>query len=355
MSSAAIPPGSPDLPHDHDHSHAHPEHVAHHFDTAEQQFDAAKVGMWVFLATEILMFGGLFAWYALWRGLHPDVFLYAHHHLDWKLGMTNTFILIASSFTMAWAVRAAQLGQRGLLVLLLALSIAGGCGFLVVKSFEYHAKWEHGLWIGSSNKYFQYSKSEGGAAAATNAEEPGEHDEPSEAGHKEPHAKIEPPRHPLANSDWPEGVPPDLAFQSNVPHAQIYDSDVATDRKAEFVEEPVEAKHQETDHKDASGHGEEKLSGGHGGKKTFAELSPFEKRRTYQFFQMYFLMTGLHTLHVIIGIGLIGWLLLRSIGFSFAGSSFSPQYYLPVDLVGLYWHLVDLIWIFLFPLLYLIH
>ncbi len=357
MSHAAIPPGSSDLPHDHDHSHAHPEHVAHHFDSAQQQFDAAKVGMWVFLATEILMFGGLFAWYSLWRGLHPDVFLYAHHHLDWKLGLTNTFILIASSFTMAWAVRAAQLGQKQLLVILLALSIAGGCGFLVVKTFEYSAKYDHNLWVGASNLYHPEYKPEEKAAAHEDgtAEEPNAESENAAADATEDdttdesamkHDDVHHHAHPEAHAHWPEGMPKELAFQSNVPHAKTHNPDVAEGHKAGFAEEDT-ADHAD-DHAD-DGHGKK------GGHTTKDNRDVYQKRRTHQFFQMYFLMTGLHTLHVIVGIGLIGWLLLRSMGLSFAGGPFTPQYYVPVDLVGLYWHLVDLIWIFLFPLLYLIH
>ena len=94
-------------------------HLQHHFDTAEQQFDAGKLGMWLFLATEILLFGGLFCAYAVYRANHPEIFLYAHQFLDKSLGGTNTVILLCSSLTMAWAVRASQLGQRKLLIGLL--------------------------------------------------------------------------------------------------------------------------------------------------------------------------------------------------------------------------------------------
>ena len=87
-------------------------HLAHHFDTPEQQFNSAKIGMWVFLATELLMFGGLFCAYAVYRHNHPEVFLYAHHYLDKTWGAINTVVLITSSLTMAWGVRAAQLGQQ---------------------------------------------------------------------------------------------------------------------------------------------------------------------------------------------------------------------------------------------------
>src|SRR6476619_4259796 len=136
-----------------DHHH-HPHgnvHLAHHFDTPEQQFNSAKIGMWVFLATELLMFGGLFCAYAVYRHNHPEVFEYAHQYLDKNLGALNTIILITSSLTMAWGVRAAQMGKKSLLVGLLALTILGGAVFMVVKTVEYTTKWKHQLFIGSGN------------------------------------------------------------------------------------------------------------------------------------------------------------------------------------------------------------
>src|SRR3954466_7467891 len=105
-----------------DHHH-HPHgnvHLAHHFETPEQQYASAKMGMWVFLATELLMFGGLFCAYAVYRHNHPEVFEYAHTYLDKKWGAINTVVLITSSLTMAWGVRMAQLGRRvGLTICLL--------------------------------------------------------------------------------------------------------------------------------------------------------------------------------------------------------------------------------------------
>ncbi len=91
--------------------HEHPEHLAHHFESLQQQFDSGKLGIWLFLTTEILMFSGLFCGYAVLRSLHPEIFLYAHHYLSVPLGALNTVVLIFSSFTMACGVRAAQLGQ----------------------------------------------------------------------------------------------------------------------------------------------------------------------------------------------------------------------------------------------------
>src|SRR5829696_5949050 len=136
----------------HHHPHGNP-HLAHHFDSPEQQFNSAKIGMWVFLATELLMFGGLFCAYSVYRHNHPEVFDFAHRELDKTLGAINTVVLISSSFTMALGVRMAQLGRRKGLVVCLALTLLGGGGFMIIKSIEYHKKYEHHLWFGAGNKY----------------------------------------------------------------------------------------------------------------------------------------------------------------------------------------------------------
>ena len=252
-------------------SHEHPPYLQHHFDTPEQQFDAGKMGLWLFLATEILLFGGLFCAYAIYRANHPEIFVYAHQYLDKVLGGTNTVILLCSSLTMAWAVRASQLGQRKLLIAMLSLTLLGACGFLGIKYVEYKAKWEHGLL-------------------------PGTHFAPHE------HAEAPAPAAPAA--------PPSATFK---PSAAGPSGTVRHEAQAE-----------------TESHGK-------------------RPSNTQIFFGIYFLMTGLHGLHVLAGMGAIIWVLIRSIK-----GHFSPEYYTPVDFVGLYWHLVDLIWIFLFPLLYLI-
>jgi len=225
-----------------------PAFLAHHFETPEQQFSTGKLGMWVFLLTEILLFSGLFCAYAVYRANHPEIFEYAHRYLSKTLGAINTGVLITSSLTMAWAVRSVQLGHRRLLIGLLTLTLLGGCGFLGIKYVEYRSKWEEGLLWAREYKP---------------VEPP-----PPEAG---PEAKA-------------------AAKQAQAP------------------------------------------------------------RNVGIFFSIYFLMTGLHGIHVIAGMVAIGWVLARS-----ARGDFTPAYFGPVDYVGLYWHLVDLIWIFLFPLLYLIH
>ncbi len=128
----------------------HPSHLAHHFETPQQQFDSGKLGMWLFLTTEILLFSGLFCAYAVYRANHPEVFFYAHKYLSVPLGALNTMVLILSSFTMAAAVRAAQLGSRHWLILLLAVTLACGFTFLSIKGVEYKDKWEEGLLTGGA-------------------------------------------------------------------------------------------------------------------------------------------------------------------------------------------------------------
>lgn len=217
-----------------------PMPLAHHFDTEGQQAGSAKFGMWVFLATEILMFSGLFLAYFIVRMFYPDMVLSSHELLDKTMGGINTVVLLTSSFTMAMGVRAAQLGDKKGVVNNIILTILFACVFMVVKYFEYTGKFAHGIFPG---KYFDY------AAASEYAHE----------------------------------------------------------------------------------HGHELLG------------------KPHIFFGLYFVMTGLHGVHVVVGIGVLIWVLLRA-----QKGEFGPRYYTPVENVGLYWHLVDLVWIFLFPLLYLV-
>ena len=269
----------------------------HHFETPAQQFDSAKLGMWLFLATEILLFGGLFCAYAVYRGSHPEVFLWAHHLLDTKLGAINTVVLLTSSLTMAWAVRCAQLNYRRGMIVLLALTFLGGCGFMGIKYVEYEAKWKHGLLWGK-----KFGPDEHYVAEHFGAE-PGEV-APAEGA----------PALPPAAAPQPSAPPGAFVVQRSViPDAPAGPAGPASDAPQHHVLEP-------------------------------------RPQNVHIFFGVYFLMTGLHGLHVIAGMAVIGWLIRRAIR-----GDFSSAYYTPVDLGGLYWHLVDLIWIFLFPLLYLIH
>jgi cytochrome c oxidase subunit III len=217
----------------HDTSHGHGSDspfFQHHFNSMEQQASSAKLGMWLFLAQEVLFFSALFTAYLVFRYLFPETFLGAHYQLNATMGGINTVVLLFSSFTMAMAVRASQLSNRQHTVQFLAVTILCAFGFLVVKYFEYSHKIHLGLL-------------------------PGEF----------------------------------YSFDGNIP--------------------------------------------GNPG----------------VFFTLYFCMTGLHGIHVVAGIGVLTWILLRA-----QRGDFNRSYYVPVENVGLYWHLVDLVWIFLFPLLYLV-
>jgi cytochrome c oxidase subunit 3 len=205
--------------------------VAHHFDDAEQQREASTLGMWVFLATEVMFFGGLFTAYVAYRSLYPGAFGHASNHLNVTLGTVNTIALITSSLTMALAVHAAQVGRRpGTIVGWLLVTMALGGVFLGIKSYEYAHKFHEGLVPGPAFRY---------------------------AG-------------------------PDA------PQAQL-------------------------------------------------------------FFSLYFAMTGLHAVHMVIGVCLLSWLARAAWRGRFSGG-----WHTPVENCGLYWHFVDIVWIFLFPLLYLI-
>jgi cytochrome c oxidase subunit 3 len=212
---------------------AHPHHpaLAHHFGSLEQQKEAATLGMWVFLVTEVLFFGGLFAAYSVYRSWYPDAFAASSHTLDLTLGAVNTVALILSSLTMALAVHAAETGDRRRLMLMLTATMVLGALFLGIKAVEYADKFEH-------------------------------HHVPGAGFHFE-------------------------------------------------VEE-------------------------------FA-------REAQIFFSLYFVMTGLHAVHMIIGLGIMLWMLV----WVWRGR-ITPAYASPIEISGLYWHFVDIVWIFLFPLLYLL-
>jgi cytochrome c oxidase subunit III len=233
----------------HEAEHEHvvlPQH-RHHFETPEQQREAGTFGMWLFLLTEIMFFGGLFFAYLLYRNWYNPAFVAASNQLSIPLGTVNTAVLITSGFCMALAVWAAEVRKKGLLVLLLILTTFFGLVFLGVKYFEYKEKWEKHHIPGASFDVREFVN-------------------PHDFGLKE---------QPLA---------PDMA------------------------------------------------------------------RHTQVFFSLYFAMTGMHALHMIIGVGLLIWLIPRA-----QRGDFSSGYVAPIENFGLYWHFVDIVWIFLFPLLYLIN
>jgi cytochrome c oxidase subunit 3 len=226
--------------------------LAHHFDNPVQQRDAATLGMWLFLATEILLFAGLFCCYAVLRTTRPEITAYGAQFLDSTWGTINTFVLISSSFTMALAVKFAGTKHRAYLIAMLLLTFFLGVDFLVVKYIEY------------SHKFHE-------------------------------------------NLVWGVG----------------------------FYEKPEQLG--------------ETTSASHGTPKVHHSQDPNRPVGAHIFFGLYFAMTGLHGIHVILGLIVILWLTKRA-----AQGDFGPEYSTPVDLGGLYWHVVDIIWIFLFPLLYLI-
>ena len=328
-----------------DHGHGgHSPFLAHHFDTPDQQYASGKLGMWVFLGTELLMFGGLFVAYAVYRSNHPDVFEYAHTYLNKWWGAVNTVILLVSSFTMAWAVRCSQLGKNRAVVTLCLLTILGGVGFMCIKYVEYKSKWEHSLFPGKANvfhkdfegdrgEYIDHLEASHDAAAAAHGAESAAAHGPDATTPAAPdgHAPTTPPAQTPAVAAAP--VPPASQVRYVDPNAGT--TDEAKIRPA-FAQ--------------ASGLAVGMMPSEGAGHVKFTELAARDQARVNTFFSVYFLMTGLHGIHVLVGIALIAWVMFKAMG-----NIFGPAYYTPVDLVGLYWHLVDLIWIFLFPLLYLIH
>jgi len=291
----------------------HPAHLAHHFDTPAQQFESGKLGIWLFLATEILFFSGLFCAYAVYRHSHPEIFIAGHEHLDKRLGALNTIVLLCSSFTMAFAVHCAQRSRQRGLKIGLALTLLGGVGFMGIKAIEYEQKWKHGLLWGTHYR----------------PELHGEHAE-SVAGAPPPHAAgaiaPQPATPPVTLPAQPAtaAAAPTTSAAAAAPDDRLERSTIAP--APDGPRGLISPEHQQV-------HAVEQ-----------------QVRNVHIFFGVYFCMTGLHGIHVLAGLGLIGWLLKRS----FAGE-FGAGYFTPVDFVGLYWHLVDLIWIYLFPLLYLIH
>jgi cytochrome c oxidase subunit 3 len=230
-----------------EHHHvALPQH-RHHFETEGQQREAAGFGMWLFLLTEIMFFGGLFFAYLLYRNWYNPAFIVASHQLSIPLGGINTAILISSGFFMALGVWAAEIRNKSLLVLFLVLTTLFGFAFLGIKGVEYHEKWE----------------------------------------------------------------------KHHIPGANF---DVS-----EFVNPAAHGLHEKP-------------------------LAPDMAQKTQIFFFLYFAMTGMHALHMVIGLVLLFWLTWRA----YRGE-FTRGYVAPIENFGLYWHFVDIVWIFLFPLLYLIN
>jgi cytochrome c oxidase subunit 3 len=231
------------------------------FKTLEQQKDSANLGMWIFLVTEVMFFGGIMLVYTLNRHVYFPAFAMGSNTLSLKLGGINTLVLLASSFTMAMAVWSAQVGKKQLISMFLVLTVLLGFVFFGIKYVEYAQKFHHHLVPGRSF---------------------------------------------------------DISYCSN-------NADKCSDISAEEMEVERDLL-----------------------KKTLA-LDPDLNAHAQLYYSAYFGMTGLHALHMIIGAGLLFWLLKNSLT-----GIYTPQWNTPVDTVGLYWHFVDIVWIYLFPLLYLI-
>jgi cytochrome c oxidase subunit III len=231
------------------------------FQTLEQQKDTATLGMWVFLVTEILFFGGLFMTYTLNRHLYGAAFGVSSNTLDLFLGTTNTAVLIFSSLTMAMAVWSAQVGKTKLVTMFLIATFVLGSVFLGIKFVEYKQKFDHHLIPGHSF---------------------------------------------------------DMRYAVNHANPTTPEEKAAVERERKEIDEAF-------------------------------EKDPNLQSHAQLYYSLYFGMTGLHALHMIVGAGLLLWLLKESLA-----KRFTPNYNTPVEIVGLYWHFVDIVWIFLFPLLYLI-
>jgi cytochrome c oxidase subunit 3 len=325
-------------------SEQRPSYLGHHYDTVEQQFSSGKLGMWLFLATEVLLFSGLFCAYAIYRRFHPEVFEYAHHFLDTKMGAINTVILIFSSLTMALAVRASQKGQTKALVALLSITFLCGVGFMSIKYVEYSHKFHDGLLWGTRYQPQAHGAGHGGEhgedaahgdAAAASAATGGD------TGAAAMVAEGESGEH-AAGMSAAGDVAADATTAMSASLAAGEDR-VQTDPLTGRPKLAVEGYEPSVVPRAATG------PVGLAAEVTAPAEAPVPKN-VHWFFGIYFLLTGLHGLHVVIGMIVIGWLIVRS-----ARGHFGPEYFTPVDLGGLYWHLVDLIWIYLFPLLYLIH
>jgi cytochrome c oxidase subunit 3 len=300
------------------HDDGHDPNLAHHFESAEQQFQASKLGMWIFLATEILFFGGLFTAYTVYRSNHPEIFIFGHQFLDKNLGALNTVILIFSSFTIAWAVRAAQLKQIKLLKWLLVVTMLCAFGFLGVKYVEYSAKWKHGLlWAAKYDPHIDHEEAFETEEVTIDVHENGADVEIEEGEEVQPVGDaemVEPTTGEIQIED-DEAPPATDPERSTIPPAAVGPAGLAApaapQREHALTPEPANAR---------------------------------------TFFSIYFLMTGLHGIHVIGGIGAMVWLLMCA-----SRGDFNLGHFTRVDMVALYWHVVDIIWIYLFLLLYLIH
>ena len=348
---ASVPP--PAAEHDHDHGHdehdAHGDHdpihaanphLAHHFDTPQQQFDAGKLGIWLFLLTEVLFFAGLFCAYTVYRAMRPEVFVYAHYFLDTRLGALNTCVLLLSSLTAAWAVRNAQLRQHGLLQLNIVITIACACTFMVVKFFEYRHKFNDGLLPGPR---FAPTEQVWELPAFKKKH-------PEAAEYAEHLIKLAEKKHAKAVAAPAAAVAMPVTTGASPAPGEDPVANPAANAVAQAAQPAPVAEPEEHEARPTEEQLEPLIAAGVIGPKAEIRDVPSKPRNAHVFFSCYFFMTGLHGIHVLVGIGIWIWLLFKA-----NKNVFGPNYFGPIDYAALYWHLVDLIWIYLFPLLYLIH
>lgn len=301
----------------HEEFHYHAPGLQHQFEDMKQQEESVSIGMWVFLVQEIMFFGGLFCAYLVLRSRFPLAFAEASNHLNAFWGGLNTLVLIVSSLTMALTVYYAQKGNRNMQVILIVLTMLFGATFLGIKAIEYTDKYNSGLVpVTGWNKKVK-------ASDEAHTAEPVKKDQaftvPLIETRANASAAIEEHSAPYIN---PKGE-----FQWNAGR-HVFDY---------AVEKEKSGKPYFTD--------AERV--GYFSNGAFDANKYRDKIRI--FYYIYFVMTGLHALHMIIGLGLMTWLLLAA----YRGS-FGPEYFAPVEMSGLYWHFVDIVWIFLFPLLYLL-
>ena len=302
----------------------HPAHLQHHFVSAEQQFDASKLGMWLFLSTEILLFGGMFVAYGIFRIQYPELYKEASLQLDTVLGALNTLVLLLSSLTMAWAIRGAQMDNQKVLFRNLVATIALASAFLVVKYFEYEHKFHLGIFPGYNfelNNDVETVSELSGAAAL------------------EPKVTLE--EEPVSNEEVATDAAGETAEGGSVGAASPGEVAAVGPREPESASEEIGEGHAVAE--DEGGHAVEASAHGREGRI-------FDNRRAGLFFSIYYMMTGIHAIHIIIGIIAIGMLAWKAR----KGDKYTSVWYTPVENVGLYWHVVDIIWIFVFPLMYLI-
>jgi len=293
---------------EHTHDHYHPPGLQHQFEDMKQQEESVSIGMWMFLVQEIMFFGGMFTVYLVFRSRYPMAFAAGSNHLDVVMGFINTLVLIVSSLTMALAVYYAQKGNRNMQVVMIVLTMIFGATFLGVKAVEYTDKYNHGL-IPFSNWNKRTPIDGEKKTEHSSIVLPFETRAEAAGGANEEHVYS----NPTGKFQWNYGE--DLVVQArDAPNGGYL---TAAEKIGYF-------------------------SNGEIDKDKFRD-------KVQIFYWIYFVMTGLHALHMIIGLGLMAWLLWKA----WLGT-YSAEYFSPVEMSGLYWHFVDIVWIFLFPLLYLL-